>query len=68
MIGLPDHAFVWIGLWYFGFGKQWNTSKSMDDNGADSDLNCQELAQEVSENNFSMLLSNRFCDILVKDV
>lgn len=44
-----------------------HTSRSMEDRGAKSYLNCQGLTQEVSEENFSMLLRNH-CDILVKKV
>ena len=34
----------------------------------DNDLKCQNLAQEVSEKNFSMLPRNHSCDILVKEL
>jgi hypothetical protein len=41
----------------------------MDDIGADGDLNPGGLDEEVSEEkNFSMLPSDHFCDILVKNV
>ena len=43
-------------------------SRLMKDNGADNDLKCQELAQEVLEKNFSMLLTIHSCDILAKEV
>ena len=45
-----------------------HTSRSMKDNGADNELKCQELAQVVSEKNFSMLLRNHSCHILVKEL
>ena len=45
-----------------------HTSRSMEDNRADNYLKCQELAQEFSEMNFTMLPRNHFCDILVKEV
>lgn len=37
----------------------------MEENSADNDLKCWELAQEVSEKNFSMLHRNCSCDILL---
>lgn len=37
----------------------------MEDIGADNYLKCQELVQEFSEKNFSMLPRKHFCDILV---
>jgi hypothetical protein len=41
----------------------------MEDVVAESDLNCTDLTQEVSEmKNFSMLHRDCFCDILVKNV
>jgi hypothetical protein len=41
----------------------------MEDFVAESDLNCSDLAQEVSlEKNFSMWPRDYFCDILVKNV
>ena len=44
-------------------------SRNMDDIGADGDLNPGGLDEEVSEEkNFSMLPSDHFCDILVKNV
>ena len=44
-------------------------SSGMEDNGADRDLNCQWVSQEVSEkNNFSMLPKNHSCDILVTNM
>ena len=46
-----------------------HTSKSMEDSGAEGDLNCGSLAHEVSEEkNFSMLPRDCSCDILVKNV
>lgn len=40
----------------------------MNDSSADNELKCWELAQEVSEKNFRILLRNRGCDVLVKEV
>jgi hypothetical protein len=41
----------------------------MEDFVAKSDLNCADLAQEVSvERNFSIWHKDCFCDVLVKDV
>ena len=46
-----------------------HTSRSMEDNGAENDLNCGGMVQEISEEkNFSMLPRDRSCDILVKNV
>lgn len=38
------------------------------DSGANSDLKCGGLAQEVSEESFCMLPRNHSCDILVNNV
>jgi hypothetical protein len=41
----------------------------MEDFVTESDLNCEDLAQEISmEKNVSMWPKDRFCDILVKNV
>jgi hypothetical protein len=40
----------------------------MEDFFTQSDLNCADLAQEVSVENFSMWLRDCFCNILVKNV
>ena len=41
-----------------------HTSRSMEDRGARSDLNCQGLTQEIPEKkNFSMLARDHSCDI-----
>ena len=45
-----------------------HTSRSMEDSGAEGDLNCGGLAQEVSEENFNMLPRDHSCEILVKNV
>ena len=45
-----------------------HTSRNMKDNEADNDLKCQELTQEVSEENFCMLPRNSSCYILVMRV
>ena len=46
-----------------------HSSRSMEDSGPKSYLNCRDLAEEVSEEkNFNMLPRNHSCDILVKKV
>ena len=45
-----------------------HNSRSMGDSGAEDDLNCEELTQEVSEeNNVSMWPRDSYCDISEKD-
>ena len=41
-------------------------SRNMEDFVAESDLNCADLAQEVSVENFNMWPRDRFCDILIR--
>ena len=46
-----------------------HTSMSIQDGGAECDLNCKDLAQGVlEEKNFSMLPRDCSCDTLMKDV
>lgn len=42
--------------------------RNMEDFIAESDLNCADQAQEVSEESFSMWPGDCFCGILVKNV
>ena len=63
-----------LGLWVrkamecFKYGIMGHTSRSVEDGGVEDDLNCGGPAQEVSEEkNFSMLLGDSSCDILVKN-
>ena len=66
------------GFWDFGFEKQWNALSGAywailvgiwKIFVAKTDLNCADLTQEVSvEENFSVLLRDFFCGILVKNV
>ena len=44
------------------------SSRNMEEFVAESNLNCEDLAQEVSEENFSMQHRGCFCSILVKNV
>jgi hypothetical protein len=49
----------------FKWGLMRNSSRNMDDFVAQSDLNCPDLAQEISvEKNFSMWPTDYFCGIL----
>ena len=78
MIGLTMNLLGKFGHWYFGLRQKWNalikhylmihTSRSMEDSGVKSDLNCRNLTQVVSEENSSMLPRNYSCDILVKNM
>ena len=78
VVGL-NHAFIcrnvdfWGGLWKavecFKRGLMGYPSRNMEDFVAEYDLNCVDLAQEVSvEKNFSMWPRDCSCDILVKNV
>lgn len=49
-------------------GLMGHVGRSMDDRGAEGDLHCPGLGQEVSGKNFSVLSRNCSCDILVKNV
>lgn len=46
----------------------WQTSSSIEGSGAEGDLKCGELVQDVSTKNISMGPGNNHCDILVKKV
>jgi hypothetical protein len=67
---------MWIlGLWIwkavecFNWGLMGHTSRNTEDFVAESDFNCADLAQEVSEEkNFNMWPRDCFCRILVKNV
>jgi hypothetical protein len=64
----PNHAFLWrnvdLGLWEivqcFKWGLVGHISRSMGGSGTEGDLNCGGLAQEVSEENMSMLPRDQF--------
>ena len=45
-----------------------HTSRSIENSGAEGDLNCGASIKRFSEKNFSMLLRDRSCDILAKNV
>ena len=45
-----------------------HTSRSMEDSGAKSYLNCWRLTEKILENKFSILPRDCYCDILVKKV
>lgn len=51
---------------HFKWGLVGHTSRSMEDGSAEGDLNCQDIAQEVSEENYSMWPREHSCGILVK--
>jgi hypothetical protein len=78
VIGLTMLLFerMWIwGLWIgkavecFKWGLMGHPSRNMEDFVAGSNLNCVDLAQEISkEKNFRMWHKNCFCGILVKKV
>jgi hypothetical protein len=53
---------------YFQQGVISHISGNMENIGAEDDLNCRDLGQEVSEKSFSMLLRNCSCGILVKNL
>ena len=66
---------MWIlGLWIwkavecFKWGLMGYPSRNMEDFVTESDLNCADLAQEVSVENFNMWPRDCFCGILVKNV
>jgi hypothetical protein len=78
VIGLTMFLFggiLTLGLWIrktvecFKCYLMGHPSRNMEDSGAEGDLNCGGLAQEVSEEkNFSLLPRNSSCDISVKNV
>jgi hypothetical protein len=47
---------------------KWGLSRNIEDSGAEDDLNCGSLTQEVSEENFRMLSRNHSWDIFMKTV
>jgi hypothetical protein len=67
---------MWIlGLWIwntvecFKLGLMGHPSRNMEDLVAGSNLNCVDLAQEISQaNDFSMWHKDWFCGLLVKNV
>ena len=66
---------MWIlGLWIwkavecFKRGLMGHPSRNMEDFVAGSNLNCVDLAQEISKENFRMWHKDCFCGILVKNV
>jgi hypothetical protein len=77
VIGLTMLFFgrMWIwGLWtwkaveYFKWGLMGYPSRNMEDFVIESNLNCADLAQEISVRNFKMWPTGMFCGILVKNV
>jgi hypothetical protein len=69
----PDHAFIWrnvdLEIWKavacFKCELMGHPSRSMEDCGAEGDLNCGDLALEVSEEeNFSMCPRRNFETVL----
>ena len=66
---------MWIlGLWIWKAGEcfKWGLmgypSRNKEDFVAGSNLNCDDLAQEISKKNFRMWHKDCFCGILVKNV
>ena len=71
---LFERMWIW-GLWIwkavecFKWGLMGHPSRNMEDFVAGSNLNCVDLAQEISkEKNFRMWHKDCFCGILVKNV
>ena len=52
----------------FKWGLMGYPSRNMEDFVTESDLNCMDLAEEVSLENFNMRPKNCFCGVLVKNV
>ena len=52
----------------FKWGLMGHPSRNMKDFVAGNNLNCVDLAQEISKKNFSMWHKDCFCGILVKNV
>ena len=52
----------------FKWGLMGHPSRNMEDFVAGSNLNCVDLAQEISKENFRMWQRDWFCGILVKNV
>jgi hypothetical protein len=60
---------IWKAVECFKWGLMGYPSRNMEDFVAESNLNCTDLGQEVSEEkNFSMWPRDCFCGILVKNV
>ena len=60
---------IWNSVECFKWGFMGHPSRYMEDFVAGSNLNCVDLAQEISkEKNFRMWHKNWFCGILVKNV
>jgi hypothetical protein len=60
---------IWNSVEWFKWGLMGHPSRNMEDFIAESNLNCVDLAQEISkEKNFSMWHKDWFCGILVKNV
>jgi hypothetical protein len=70
---LFERMWIW-GLWIwkavecFKWGLMGQSSRNMEDFVAGSNLNCVDLAQEISKENFRIWHKDCFCDILVKNV
>ena len=59
---------IWKALECFKWGLMGYPRRNMKDFLAEYDLNCADLAQEVSEENFRMFPRDCFCGILMKNV
>ena len=59
---------IWKGVECFNWDLVAHPSRNMEDFVTQSDLNCGDLAQQVSVENFNMWPSDCFCGILVKNV
>jgi hypothetical protein len=60
--------FMWEAVEYFKWGLMGYPSRNMEDFVAERGLNCANLAQLVSEKNFSIWHKHCFCNIFVKNV
>jgi hypothetical protein len=59
---------IWKAIECLKWGLMGYSSRNMEDFVTKSDLNCVDLAQEVSVENFKMWPRDCFCGILVKNV
>ena len=59
---------IWKAVECFNLGLMGHSSRNMDDFATESDLNCADLAQEVSVENFNIWPTDCFCGILVKNL
>jgi hypothetical protein len=59
---------IWNTVECFKWGLMGHPSRNMEDFVAGSNLNCVDLAQEISKKNFRMWHKDCFCHILVKNV